>query len=70
MGDGGRDGIPRECCGGGEVTEREIQQPTGEKATGENTCDEEDTHFIIPNVLMTKKGIFMHCRLKYPSKSH
>lgn len=59
MGDSGRDGIPRECCGGGEgelnistVTEREIQQPTGEKVTGENICDEDYAHLIIPNVLM------------------
>lgn len=72
MGDGGRDGIPRERCGGGEgelnvstVTERKIQQPTGEKATVENTCVEGETHLIIPNVLklkmMTIKENFMLC---------
>lgn len=42
MGDSGRDGIPGECCGGGEgelnvstVREGEVQKPTGEKETGE-----------------------------------
>lgn len=57
MGDGGRDGIPRERCGGGEgelnvstVREREIQKkPTGEKDTGEIHV-EHKTHIL--NILM------------------
>lgn len=51
MGDGGRDGIPREHCGGGEgelnvSTKREIQTPRGEKGNKENTCVAEDSKLL------------------------
>lgn len=51
MGDSGRDGIPRERCGGGEgelnvstVREREVQKATGEKNKPGETHVVQESH--------------------------
>lgn len=64
MGDGGRDGIPREHCGGGEgelnvstVRERVSRKPRGEKETGKYMwCRRHTSHHSLHfnNMLNTK----------------